>query len=252
MKTIVIDDRQHAVNSMLRILGNIDPGGEHDGTIDPDEGIRLLKEKGKEIAFLDIEMPAKNGLLLAKEMKDIAPSLNIIFVTGHYDYAIDALRLRCSDYLIKPTDEEEVIDALENLRYPIKREEGKRIRIQCFGKFEVFVDERPVSFQRTRSLEVFAYIVDRKGARVPLRELQVVMWDDDEMMGSHHSQLRMFIGDIRRAFEGMDCPVPILRGRGHVALDTQMVDCDYYRFLEGDPAAVNLYQGEYMNQYSWA
>ena len=37
-----------------------------------------------------------------------------------------------------------------------------------------------------------------------------------------------------------------------VSLDTQKMDCDYYRFLRGEVSAVNQYQGEFMPQYSWA
>ena len=32
----------------------------------------------------------------------------------------------------------------------------------------------------------------------------------------------------------------------------EMIDCDLYRFLEGDEEAVNAYFGEYMSQYTWA
>ena len=43
----------------------------------------------------------------------------------------------------------------------------------------------------------------------------------------------------------------IVRGRDEIAIVPESVDCDYYRFLDGDPDAVNLYRGEYMSQYSW-
>ena len=36
------------------------------------------------------------------------------------------------------------------------------------------------------------------------------------------------------------------------AIDVNQVECDYYKFLHHDAAAVNSYQGEYMKQYSWA
>ena len=40
--------------------------------------------------------------------------------------------------------------------------------------------------------------------------------------------------------------------RDQWAVDTELLDCDYYRMLKGDMDAVNAYQGEYMKQYSWA
>ena len=37
-----------------------------------------------------------------------------------------------------------------------------------------------------------------------------------------------------------------------MAIKTENLDCDYYRFLRSDPNAINEYMGEYMKQYSWA
>ena len=37
-----------------------------------------------------------------------------------------------------------------------------------------------------------------------------------------------------------------------ICLDVSVLDCDYYRFLELDPAAINAYTGEFLSQYSWA
>ncbi len=44
----------------------------------------------------------------------------------------------------------------------------------------------------------------------------------------------------------------LLRGFNSLAVVPEKLDCDYYRFLEGDPEAVNRYHGDYMPQYSWA
>ena len=41
------------------------------------------------------------------------------------------------------------------------------------------------------------------------------------------------------------------RNRGY-AIDVNAVDCDYYRLLDGDPAARRAFAGEYMHRYSWA
>ena len=44
----------------------------------------------------------------------------------------------------------------------------------------------------------------------------------------------------------------LIRGHRELAIRTDMIDCDYYRMLEGDMDAVNAYHGEYMKEYSWA
>ena len=44
----------------------------------------------------------------------------------------------------------------------------------------------------------------------------------------------------------------ILRNRQGLLLNTKIVDCDLYRFLEGDVRAINSFTGQYMSAYSWA
>ena len=71
-------------------------------------------------AFLNIEMPVMNGIELAKRLKDIASNINIVFVTGYSDYAVEAIGMSASGYLMKPVSAEQVKRELENLRNPIK------------------------------------------------------------------------------------------------------------------------------------
>ena len=44
----------------------------------------------------------------------------------------------------------------------------------------------------------------------------------------------------------------LIRRKNNIAIRTELLDCDYYRMLEGDMAAVNAFRGEYMVNYSWA
>ena len=44
----------------------------------------------------------------------------------------------------------------------------------------------------------------------------------------------------------------LVKGHNSFAVDPETFDCDYYRFLQGDPAAVNAFQNDYMQSYSWA
>ena len=43
-----------------------------------------------------------------------------------------------------------------------------------------------------------------------------------------------------------------MKNRQGILVNTHIVDCDYYRFLEGDVRAVNSFTGQYMSAYSWA
>ena len=251
MKTISVDDRQLAVNAMVETLKELDPEGSHAGLISAEEALSFAKTHPLDVAFLDIEMPGMNGLVLAKKMKELQPQINIVFVTGHMEYAFDAHKLFASGYLIKPADTEDVAQVLHNLRHPLHREKA-RIRVRCFGTFDVYIDDRPVEFKRTKSKEVFAYLIDSRGCRVTMGEIMGILWEDGEKTESRNSQIRMFISDIRDTFAKAGFPEMIVKEYNAIGVRTEGMDCDYFRFLDGDPAAVNEYMGEYMKQYSWS
>ena len=49
-----------------------------------------------DIAFLDIEMPVLNGIMLAKKLKSVNPQINVIFITAYNEYAFDAYKIHAS------------------------------------------------------------------------------------------------------------------------------------------------------------
>lgn len=107
----------------------------------------MPRDAPPDVAFLDIEMRGMNGLVLAEQLKTIKPKTNIIFVTGYSEHMGDAFKLLASGYLMKPVTPQDIMEQMENLRYPIgKAANPKRVRAQCFGNFEVFLDGEPVQF----------------------------------------------------------------------------------------------------------
>ena len=141
------------------------------------KALELVKEQQVDVALLDIEMPGINGLELAKRIKDITPDTNIIFVTAFSQYALNAFSVYPSGYLMKPLQAGELKEAFNNLRTPVQYKEDK-LRIQCFGKFEVFFHDEPVVFSRTKAKELFAYLGDLRGAAYNTGELCSVLWEN--------------------------------------------------------------------------
>lgn len=75
------------------------------------------------------------------------------------------------------------------------------IKIQCFGNFEIFVGGRPLSFKRSKSKELLAYLVDRNGATCTNGEMLAVLWEDKPDTASLHSHLRNLIFDLSHTLE---------------------------------------------------
>ena len=158
MYTLTVDDRELVVTLMLGILRNLDPDGTHLGATDPQKALRLAKESPLDVAFLDVEMPGEiNGLDLGKRLRQCYPKLNIVIITGHSEYAVDAFGLDASGYLLKPLTQEAVAHQLSVLRFAPEKEQGANIRIRCFGTFEVFCNGTPMDFSYSKSKELLAH-----------------------------------------------------------------------------------------------
>ena len=215
--------------------------------LNPLEALKKVKDLKIDIAFLDIEMPVINGINLAKELKKINPTINIIFVTAYNSYALDAYKLHASGYLTKPVSASKIKEELELLRHPISLKEEKKLQIKCFGNFEIFYKGEPLKFSYQKSKEVFAYLVDREGSLINVNELNAVLWEED-----HKSYLRNLIADIQQTLKAIDCSDVLIKKHNGCAIDVSKVDCDAYKFKENDPDAIRMYRGEYMIQYPWA
>jgi len=205
-----------------------------------------------DLAFLDIEMGGMNGLQLAKCLKEIYGKLNIIFTTGYSQYAADAFAIHASGYLLKPITVEAVIEALDYLHHPVVQKPAKKIRIQTFGNFEVFANEIPLRFSRTKTKELLAYLVMRNGANCSNNEIVAVLWESRPDSTSLQNQFRHLVFDLRKALKEADADDILIRRRGALAIIPELVSCDLYDFFAGDSVAVNKFMGEFMAQYSWA
>ena len=79
------------------------------------------EEKDYDILLLDIEMPGINGIDIAKRVRQENTAVQIIFVTGYYEYFSDGFDVSALHYLIKPVDEARLCSVLDravgNLQY---------------------------------------------------------------------------------------------------------------------------------------
>ena len=249
MFTLSVDDRQLVVNAMQRILQRIDPTGSHRTATDAATALSLAEQEPVDVAFLDVEMPGMDGIELAGRLQELYPLVNIIFITGYEEYMPQAFKLFASGYIVKPVTESAVVNALSHLRYRAPQGGERPVRVQCFGNFEVYVQGEPVRFTRSKCKELLAYLIDRQGAICDNDMVMGNLWPDSEPTDSRKSMYRVIVAELAGTLNRLGAGEIIVRDNRGVRVDVNKVECDYYRYLAGDPYALHQYHGEYMTQY---
>jgi len=251
MKILIVDDEKTALSDLKNVLNTISPDASICTTQSAEKAVYLCRNNAFDVVFLDIQMPGKDGLSLARELKTLCSKINIVMVTAYQEYAYDAFRLYVSDYILKPAMPDDVERALKNLRNPVEAKQ-KDLFVQCFGNFEVFCDDRLVKFKRSKAKELLAYMIDRKGASSTNAELCAALWEDGAGEKEHSGYFAQIVYSLRASLKELGCEDIFVHSRNSYAIVPDRINCDYYRMLEGDTQAVSAYHGEYMTQYSWA
>ena len=250
MRILIVDDEESALHDISRMLKKVVPDAHIETADEAEKALELFRECEFDVAFLDIKMPVKDGLTIAKEMKQYRPLINVIMVTGFPQYALDAVRLYVSDYIVKPVLPEDLSRALANLRYPVS-EIYKGLYVRCLGSFEVFFDGEPVHFGRAKVKEFFAYLIDRRGSTATNAEIRAVLWQDEATDDvKQRKYLAQLAYELRQKLEEYGAADIFIQSRDSYAVDAKKIRCDYYTALKRNE--ISEYRGEYMSQYSWA
>ncbi|MGN0813749.1 MAG: response regulator [Candidatus Coproplasma sp.] len=247
MRILAVDDERLALEALTEAITKACPQDELKSVRYAEDALEYARENVPDVAFLDIEMPCINGVALALKFKELNPRINVIFVTGYGNYRSEAFDMHASGYIVKPVTSEKVAAELAELRHPLP--ESKRIDVHTFGNFEVYLDGRPLTFRYSKTLELLAYLVDRKGATCSVGEMIAVLFEDE---GDHTTYFKSIRADLLNTFKECGCENVIARRHGMLGIVKEAVSCDYFDFLEGNAVGANVYCGEYMSQYSWA
>ena len=251
MNIIAVDDEKLSLEALVSCIKENLPNETVNAFRKTSDAEVYVCRNGCDIAFLDIEMRDVNGIELAKKIQEINSKVNIVFVTGYGDYTGEAFSIFASAYIMKPVTAEKVKKALETLRYGNILEEG-RLKAVTFGNFEVYSHGEPIKFRYKKTKELLAYLIDRRGAMCTNNEIIAVIWEDDDFGTDRQDYLKKLKQDLVNTLLELGSEDAVIRQRGQIAINPKLIECDLFKYLEGDSTMVNSYKGEYMAQYSWA
>ena len=114
IRAILIDDEQESLEALRFDLEEYCPQVEILAMCsDPFEAVEQIKRCNPDLIFLDIEMPGLNGFDLLDRLNQY--EFDVIFVTAYDEFAIRAIKVSAMDYLLKPIDEDELMDAVHKV-----------------------------------------------------------------------------------------------------------------------------------------
>ncbi|QLY80001.1 response regulator transcription factor [Clostridium intestinale] len=130
IKTIIVDDEYYAREGMKKTIPwnslECEIYGEADNALKAIEVAKLYKP---ELIITDINMPGIDGISMSQEIKKYLPNSKFIIITGYDDfqYARRAIKMNALDFILKPIDYEELINAIKNAVEVIKEEKSNSI-----------------------------------------------------------------------------------------------------------------------------
>lgn len=247
MKILAVDDEIIALEGLVKSIKEADGTAQVFSFRFADEAIKFMEKNTCDVAFLDIEMFGINGVSLANKLLQMNPDINIIFSTGYGKYRDVAFDMHASGYIVKPITPEKVRKELLNLRKPVKV--VNKLQINVFGNFEVYFDSNPLKFKYSKSKELLAYLVDRRGAMCSVSELMAILFEDDE---GHKTYFKSIRKDLIDTLTQVGCIDAVIIQHGQLGINKENVYCSYFDLLDGKVNLKDVYHGEYMTQYSFA
>jgi len=173
LRLLIADDEPLArqrLRSLIEELGH-EVCAEAADAPDAEEALRRTRP---DAALLDIEMPGRNGLTLARAIEREFPAVPVVMVTAHAQHAVEAFEVAVRDYVLKPVRRERLARALERVAQAgakahtdnptLRLKIGRRERLVRLDEIDCFVAEDGYVMARSGGLEGFV--------ETPLHELE--------------------------------------------------------------------------------
>ena len=180
MKAVLIDDMKPALREMEYLLKKYSEIEIIRSFTDPITALEQIESLAPQVVFLDIDMPVLQGIDVASKILQLDQNIEIIFVTAYNQYAVEAFELNALDYLLKPIDIKRLDKTVSRLlakKEVAKEQFDNKLMIQCFGRFEVFIEgKEPVLFRTEKTKELFAYLIHNRNRGVSKEDIIEALW----------------------------------------------------------------------------
>ena len=187
-----------------------------------------VHEQQYDIVMLDLNGDVNALFGLAKLFEENKPRQNILLISDSDCYAMDAIQVRASGYIVKPVTAEKLRYELDDLRYPICK---KLLRVNCFGSFDVFTSSgEMVKFKRTKSKELLAILAGEKGATLTVKELSCRIFGEEGKSPKKMEYMQQLISAMMQGLSAVGAEAVINKTYNSIGINIDKVDCIKHEF----------------------
>lgn len=252
MKVIYVDDEELARLNFRIVAEPLGEGDELHLFDDAQSTLEWVRSNDVNVAFLDLELDDDmGGMELARRLQQLRPSIVVVFVTAYSQHALEAFGVGAIGYVLKPYTCEDIRRELAKAAR-IRPIRSSRVYIQTIPTLQVEVNGTPLELPGGKVGELLALLVDRAGAGVSTGEAIACLWPNRPNDRNTATLMRMTAKRLMDALRKAGIEQIIGIGKRKKWIIRDMVDCDLYRILDGEPHAADCYDGEYLREYSWA
>lgn len=273
IKAVLIDDDKLALNILRHQLARYPDIEIEESFTDPLEALDRIKTIKPDVVFLDINMPQLIGLDAASQIKGVDQNTEVVFVTSHNRYAVDAFEVNALDYLVKPVSERRLAKTIQKILSKNKaldnsqNQEGppvKILEIKCLGRFQInWEDKQPIIWRSALTRELAAYLIQNRGKKMSKERIVEELWSGDNpktsvtrlYSGMHYIRKALESYDIKREMIELSGKYVVRLGSG-IKPDTALfedavLNSDDTADISSLEAIEDLYTGEYLEEESW-
>ncbi|MBB6734143.1 response regulator [Cohnella zeiphila] len=240
MKVILVDDEpaMHLIlRKMLAKLPEVQVAGAFTDTKAATDFLGANADIG--LAFVDISMTGENGLAFAAKLDAAGSPVQLVFVTSHKEYALDAYDLSVLDYLVKPVTQERLQRAVHRA---LANEQASRLArrasavpdtgrtvVTVLGDVVVSNEAGRVKWISRKCTELFSYLLLYRGRRIPRSRLIADIFGG---MEQDHAEkyLNTTVYQLRKSLEPLGLRDAVRSENDGYALELADPSIDYAEF----------------------
>lgn len=264
VKIVILDNEIFALKMLVNLLENYEDIAIIGQFTEYSEMIDSVNFFKIDAVFIEVKVADEGGIDIARQIQRVNHHIDIVFVSDHQQYTLEAFEINAQDYLIKPVVKSRLDKTVERLIYNktyfLKKIVPKKINVNCFGEFEVLdSNDIPIKWRTSKSKELAAFLLHKRGAFVSKEMIINKLWG--KKVGSDRI-LYTTIYYLRHAFKKLGLKDSVILCNSNYKISLDQINLDLNRFdelinessISSLKNAIDLYKDDYLllNNYSWS